>query len=251
MIPIKTPQELQWMREAGARLAEIFATLEPLVQVGVNTWEIDQEIEQMMLYKHLRAECKGYNGYPAVSCISVNDVVVHGIPSKKTLLKSGDFVKVDIMGSFEGLCADMARAFFVGQVSELVLRLDEAARRSFAAGLALVGPGMRLSTVSHAIEQEILRSGFAAVREFAGHGVGRALHEEPEIPNFGVPGQGPILREGMVLAIEPMLTANKCRVIVGADGWTARTENGCLAAHFENTVAVTSMGAEVFTGGLG
>lgn len=247
MILIKNKREIGLIRTAGQRLARLMIQLENVVQAGVSTWDIEQYISQYLQEQELKAECKGYGGYPCVSCISVNDVVVHGIPRKDVVLKNGDFVKVDVVGSFNGFCADMARGFFVGNCDSLVVRLDKIARESFFAGFEKIKPGVRLSDVSHAIESYVVKNNFYVVREFAGHGIGRKIHEDPEIPNFGKPGNGPILREGMVLAVEPMITSQPCRVVIEADGWTARTSNGALAAHFENTVVVTSVGAEILT----
>ena len=247
MIKIKNKHEIGLITEAGRRLASVFALLHDTVQEGVSTAEIDAVVAKLLQEVGLKGECKGYGGYPAVSCISVNAVVVHGIPSKSVVLKPGDFVKVDVVGSYNGYCADMARGFFVPPAIDLVVALDKAAQLAFYAGFALLKPGVRLFTISHAIEQSIKASGFSVVKEFAGHGIGKKIHEEPEVPNFGLPNTGPVLREGMVLAIEPMITQSPCDVVVTKDGWTAVTSNGCLASHFENTVVVTSSGAMILT----
>lgn len=247
MIPIKNSREIEKIRIAGKRLKTIFEEISLVIKPGVSTYQIDSLIEDLLTKNELKAECKGYGGYPCVSCISVNDVVVHGIPRKEIVLKDGDFVKVDVVGSFKGFCADMARGFFSGNCSKQIIELERVARESFYAGIAKIKPGIRLSNISCEIERFILANNFAVVKEFAGHGIGKKMHEEPEIPNFGVPGRGPTLMEGMVLAIEPMITQSPCAVVIDKDGWTARTETGVLAAHFENTVLVTKSGVEIIT----
>ena len=247
MIDIKNKSAILKMREAGKRLCEIVSSLDDILEEGISTFHIDHLIEQSMLKAGLKPECKGYAGYRFATCISPNDVVVHGVPSKKVILKSGDFVKIDVVGSFKGYCADMARPFFIGKPSQEVLDLANAAIESFGVAVGKAVPGGRLSDISSAVQVEVERRGFSVVREFAGHGIGRKLHESPEIPNFGKAGEGPILREGMTLAIEPMVTQKSCSVVIESDGWTARTSDGCLASHFENTILVTSNGPELLT----
>jgi methionyl aminopeptidase len=247
MIFIKNKREIELMRTAGQRLARIMQQVDCILKPGVSTWEIDQFLEKLLIQNGLKGECKGFAGYPCVSCISINDVVVHGIPRKEIILKTGDFVKIDLVGSFKGYCADMARGFFVGPCSQIVVKLDQVAKAAFFEAFELIKPGIKLSDISSAIEKYVKVNGFFVVKEFAGHGIGRKLHEDPEIPNYGQSGCGPVLREGMTLAIEPMITENFCAVNIDLDGWTARTTNGCLAAHFENTVVVTKLGAEILT----
>lgn len=247
MIPIKNKREIQSMKIAGQRLKEIVEKAGEIVEPGASTFQIDNYIEGLLAQYGLKAECKGYGGYPSVSCISVNDVVVHGIPRKEVILKNGDFVKIDVVGSFDGYCADMARGFFAGDKDPVAVELDRVARESFYAAVNKIRPGARVSDISSAVEKVVVSEGFHVVTEFAGHGIGRKMHEKPEIPNFGKPGNGPVLREGMALAIEPMITEKKCNVVIDLDGWTARTSDGSMAAHFENTVLVTSSGAEIIT----
>lgn len=247
MIPIKNSREIEKIRIAGKRLKSVFEEVAPVLKVGINTYQIDKLIEDLLVKNELKAECKGYGGYPCVSCISVNDVVVHGIPRKEIVLKDGDFVKIDVVGSFKGYCADMARGFFIGNCSEQVFELERVAREAFYIGIAKIKSGIRLSNISHEIERFVLSNNFAIVKEFAGHGIGKKMHEEPEIPNFGPSGKGPILMEGMVLAIEPMITELPCDVVIDKDGWTARTKTGVLAAHFENTILITKSGVEIIT----
>lgn len=247
MIPIKNKKELELMKIAGQRLKEVVEKAGTMVRPGVSTFQIDSFIEGLLTEYELKAECKGYGGYPAVSCISVNDVIVHGVPKKEVILKSGDFVKIDVVGSFKGYCADMARGFFSGECASVVIDLERVARESFYAAFEKIRPGARVSDISNAVESFVVAEGFHIVKNFAGHGIGRKMHESPEIPNFGKPGTGPVLREGMALAVEPMITQRQCGVIIELDGWTARTSDGSMAGHFENTVLVTNSGAEIIT----
>ena len=201
----------------------------------------------MLLEVKLKPECKGYAGYKHATCISLNDVVVHGIPSDKIILKSGDFVKVDVVASYNGYCADMTRYFFIGEVAEEVRHLAETAQRSLEKGIKMAVVGNRLSDISACIQKEVEKEGFGVVRHFAGHGVGRFLHEDPEIPNYGKPGLGPVLQSGMTLAIEPMITQKKFDIKIMQDGWTAKTVDGGFAAHVEDTILITPNGPEVLT----
>lgn len=247
MIKIKDKQAISKMRIAGHRLAEIFNNLASVVEKGVSTAEIDSFIETSMREKGLVPVCKGYAGYKHASCISVNDVVVHGVPSEKEVLKNGDLVKIDVVGSYKGYCADMARCFFVGQPQPVAQRLVDVAQYALDAAIKHAQPGVCLSDISATIQQKVEEQGFGVVRSFAGHGIGKSMHEDPEVPNFGEPGRGPRLRPGMVLAIEPMITQGHFAVKIMADGWTARTCDGGLAGHVEDTVAITEDGPEILT----
>lgn len=247
MIIIKNKLAIEKMRMAGKLLSQVFEKLSDIVVSGKNTLEIDTFIEKKIKSLGLRSECKGYAGYNYVSCISLNDVVVHGIPSRKIVLKSGDFVKIDIVASYKGYCADMARYFFVGQVSSLVKRLAMTAQRALDTAIDKAFPGRQLSEISVCIQQVVEAEGFGVVREFAGHGIGKDMHEDPEVPNFGEPGKGPILREGMTFAIEPMITERGYDVRVMADGWAVQTIDGGFAAHVEDTIVVMRDGAEILT----
>jgi methionyl aminopeptidase len=259
VIQIKNKSALEKMSESGRRLASVMKSAASMVCEGVNarlsrrlsgrlsTLEIDIFIESQMRQVGLVPVCKGYGGYKYATCISVNDGVIHGVPSDKVVLKSGDFVKIDVAGSYKNYCADMTRYFFIGTVSPEVKRLAAAAQRALDAAIGAVAPGNCLSDVSAAIQREIERDGYGVVKDFAGHGIGKKLHEEPQVLNFGVPGEGPILREGMVFAIEPMLTQYDSAVKVLEDGWTVKTVDGGLAAHVEDTVAVVRNGAKVLT----
>lgn len=246
-IIIKNKAAIAKMREAGRLLAFVMEDLKNEVLEGKSTWEVDVIIEKKMLAAGLKTPCKGFFGYKHATCISVNDVVVHGVPSKETVLKSGDFVTIDVVGSFKEYCADMARCFFIGEVKPVARRLADVAQQSLDEAISLIEPGIHLSTLSARIQQVVELAGFSVIRDFVGHGIGRTFHEAPEIPNFGKPGQGPILREGMALAIEPMIAEKDYRVKVLADGWTVKMADGGLAAHVEDTVVVTANGFEIFT----
>lgn len=246
-IIIKNKSAIEKMRIAGQRLAQIMKNITPLIVPGNSTQDIDFQIEKMMLEAELKPVCKGYGSYKHATCISVNDVVVHGVPSKEIILKSGDFVKIDVVGSYKSYCADMARFYFVGDVSPEVKRLAQTAQKSLDIAIGLIRPGVHLSTISNAVQTEVEAAGFGVVRDFAGHGIGKRIHEEPDVPNYGASGKGPVLRQGMTLAIEPMITQNSYKIVIDSDGWTARTVDGGFAAHVEDTVVVTSDGVEILT----
>ena len=247
MIKIKNKQAVAAMRTAGQRLARIVADAGAMVAPGVTTADLDAYIEKALRTAGLQPVCKGYAGYRHASCISVNDAVVHGVPSATKVLQDGDCVSIDVVGSYKGYCADMARTFMVGSASVVAAKLAEVAQKSLDAGLAIVKPGVHLSDVSATIQNVVEAAGFGVLRDFVGHGIGRSLHEDPQVPNFGTPGNGPILRQGMTLAIEPMITEKDYAVVVGPDGWTVTTVDGGLSAHVEDTVVVTPTGVEILT----
>lgn len=247
MIKIKNKQAIACMREAGHRLARVMATVADKVVVGVTTAALDACIEQSMRAHGLVPVCKGYAGYKHASCISVNQTVVHGIPSTKIVINDGDCVSVDMVGSYKGYCADMARTFLVGSPRPVVVTLRDVAYRALETGLKSIKPGMHLSNLSATIQSVVEQAGFGVVRDFVGHGIGREIHEDPQVPNFGVPGEGPILRVGMTLAIEPMITEKGYEVVVLPDGWTVNTIDGGYAAHVEDTVVITENGVEILT----
>jgi len=247
MIVIKNKASLRKMEQAGILLGEIFDEIEPLIKAGITTLDIDQEIEKRMKLKGLVSKTKGYMGYRHSSCISLNDEVVHGIPSADKTVRNGDLIKVDVCVSWKGYCADMARAFYVGTMPADVQRFIANARRALQRGIAQARPGNRLTDISAAIQHEVEKEGFGVVRDFAGHGIGKQMHEEPEVLNFGEPGEGPILRSGMTFAIEPMITMGKEDVYVCEDGWTVKTVDGSLAMHIEDTVAVTEQEPKILT----
>ncbi len=234
MISIKNKLSLSKMHRAGQLLLEIFDTVGALVRPGISTLEIDSWIEQELKKRDLVSQSKGYHGYKHVSCISVNDEVVHGVPSAQNTLATGDLVKIDICAAWQGYCADMARAYFVETISPKARHLVEVAQSALDKGIAQAKPGNRISDISAAIQQEVERHGYGIVRDFAGHGIGKNMHEDPEVLNYGTPGKGPVLRPGMTLAIEPMITMGKYEVYVTKDGWTVKTVDKSLAAHVED-----------------
>jgi len=247
VILLKSPRELALMRKAGYVLAEVTERLTAWVGPGLSTQEIDEEVEDFIRARGAAPAFKGYRGFPATICVSINDEVVHGIPSPRRRLKEGDIVGLDLGCIVEGYYADCALTLAVGEVAPRVRELLDVTRDSLARAVAACWPGRRLSDVSHAVQQHVEAHGFAVVRQFVGHGIGRDLHEDPQVPNFGEPGRGPQLKPGMVLAIEPMVTMGSWEVRVLEDRWTAVTVDGSLAAHFEHTVAETAAGPEMVT----
>lgn len=249
MITLKTKLEIEKMRTAGQKLAAVFQGVSDLIVEGVSTFELDLQIEKMILAQGLVPECKGYKGYPSSSCISINDVVVHGIPSKTVILKSGDYVKVDVVASYLGYCADMARGFVVGgfENNSLAKKIDIAAKEAFYSGIENIANKKFISEISQDIEKVILKHNFHVIKEFVGHGIGKEMHEEPQVPNFVSFAPQVRIFPGMTLAIEPMISEKSCNVIIDSDGWTARTSNGSLAGHYENTVLITDSGYEILT----
>jgi methionyl aminopeptidase len=243
---LKRPAELEVMAEAARINREALDAVEAAVRVGATTAELNDLAEDAILSRGGRPAFKGYNGFPATLCTSVNEVVVHGFPSDRPLA-SGDLLSIDIGTWYGGYAADMARTYAIGEVSDEAKRLIEATERSLDAGIAAMQAGNRLGDVSAAIQAVVETNGFWVVREFVGHGIGRAFHEAPNVPNFGRAGTGPILRPGLVLAIEPMVTVGKTAVDVLDDGWTAVSADRSLAAHVEHTVAITEDGPWVLT----
>lgn len=246
MIIYKSDQELEAMRQSGRIVARILSELEPLVRPGIRTRDLDLYAEKRA--RELRAvpAFKGYRGYPASVCVSVNEEIIHGIPSGR-ILQEGDVVSLDFGVLYEGFFSDSALTVPVGRVSAEARKLVGAAERAFARGLEQMREGNRLSDISAAIQRSVEEEGFSVIRQFVGHGIGRALHEEPQVPNFGTPGKGPRIRAGMVLAIEPMIALGGWEVDVLEDGWTAVTRDRSLAAHFEHTVAMTPNGPEIMS----
>src|SRR5512138_2900378 len=247
MIELKSPREIGLMRRGGHILADVVDRLRETVKPGMSTLEIDEDVETFIVAREARPAFKGYRGFPATVCISINEEVVHGIPSAHRHIKEGDIVGLDLGCIVEAYYADCAFTLAIGDVPPKVQQLLDVTRESLDQAIQECRPGRRLSDVSHAVQAHVERHGFSVVRAFVGHGIGRALHEDPQVPNFGEPGRGPQLRPGMVLAIEPMVTMGSWEVKVLDDGWTAVTRDGSLAAHFEHTVAVTENGPEVLT----
>lgn len=247
MIIIKDERALQKIREAGQRIAHMFHEVGGLLIAGVSTLQIDEWIVDQLKRYDLVSQSKGYHGYRHVSCISVNDEVVHGVPHERKILKSGDVVTVDVCAAWQGYCADAARTFVVGKGVPKAYEIIEVAERSLDAAIAQAVVGGRLSDISAAVQREVEQAGYAVVRDFCGHGIGAKMHEEPQILNYGTPGRGPVLKAGMVFAIEPMIAAGDYQVQIEADGWTVTTVDGSLAAHVEDTVIITESGPEVVT----
>ena len=247
MIERKSSREIARMREAGQVLVAAVRLCREMAKPGVSTLEIDQEVETVIRKAGARPAFKGYRGFPATVCASINDEVVHGIPAAHRRLKEGDIVGLDLGAIVDGYYADAAITLPVGEVTPEVQRLLDVTRESLELAIARARPGNRLGDISDAVQRHVEAAGFGVVRAFVGHGIGRELHEDPQIPNFGEPGKGPLLRPGMVLAIEPMVTMGHWGVRVLADRWTAVTEDGSLTAHFEHTVAITESEPDVLT----
>jgi methionyl aminopeptidase len=228
------------MHAAGRLVGEVLTELTALVAPGVTTAELDEMAEKRIRQAGAMPAFKGYHGYPATICASINEEVIHGIPSGRRILNEGDVISIDVGASLDGYYGDSAVTLPVGQVSEQAATLLRVTEESLYKAIERVRVGGRISDLGHAVQQHVEAYGFSVVREFVGHGIGQRMHEEPQVPNYGEPGRGPRLTEGMVLAIEPMVNAGKPAVKVLGDGWTAVTRDGSLSAHFEHTVAVTA-----------
>jgi methionyl aminopeptidase len=246
VIVCKSPAEIERMRAANALVAEVLAELATMVAPGVTTLDLDAAAETLVRAGGAEPAFKGYRGYPSTLCASVNEQVVHGIPSKRALVE-GDIISLDMGVKLNGFYGDSAVTVPVGRVSEQAETLLRVTRESLEKGIAQVRLGGRISDIGHAIQLHVEAHGLSVVREFVGHGIGSSLHEEPQIANYGEPGRGPRLAEGMTLAIEPMVNVGRPAVKVLSDGWTAVTKDGSLSAHFEHTVAVTKDGPLVLT----
>ena len=242
----KSARELELMAAAGEVVARTHELMREHVRPGVTTAELDRIGEEFIRSQGGVPTFKGYRGYPAALCISRNDMVVHGIPGRDALA-DGDVVSIDVGVTLGGFVADSAWSYAVGEISDEAQRLLEACEASLMAGLEQARVGNRIGDISHAVQTVVEDAGFAVVRSLVGHGVGRDMHEEPQIPNFGEPGRGPLLAEGMTLAIEPMITAGHPDVVLLEDRWSIVTEDGSLSAHFEHTVAVTEHGPRILT----
>jgi len=243
----KSPAEIETMREAGRITARALRLVGESVRAGVSTQELDEVAEAAIRAEGALPAFKGYHGFPATICASLNGEVVHGIPSRRRILVDGDVLSVDVGAIVEGYYGDSAKTFPVGVISDEAERLLDATRRSLDAGIAKARPGMRLYDISNAVQTVAEAAGFSVVREYVGHGIGRSMHEEPQIPNYGPAGKGPTLQEGMVLAIEPMINAGSPDVRSLDDGWTVVTLDGAYSAHFEHTVAIGPDGPLVLT----
>lgn len=247
MIIIKNQIELDIMRKAGRLTGETLKMIKEHIRPGISTQEIDSLCEEFITRHGAKPSFKNYHGFTGSICASVNEVVIHGIPSKDKILQEGDIISVDVGAYLNGFHGDAARTFPVGEISEEAARLVRVTEESFFKGIEFAFEGKRLGDISHAIQAHAEKNGFSIVRDFTGHGIGRNLHEDPQIPNYGVEGRGPKLAKGMVLAIEPMVNAGTYHVKVLGDNWTTVTRDGRLAAHYENTVIITEGAPEIIT----
>lgn len=250
MISIKSENEIKLLTEAGKIVYETHQYLKPFIKEGVTTKKLDILAESFIRSKGATPSCKGYEGFPATLCTSINEEVVHGIPSSKRKLKNGDIITLDICACYKGYHGDSAWSYEVGNVSEDKKYLLKHTKQALYEGLKMVKPGNRIGDISHAIEEYATSHNLGVVKELVGHGVGSNLHEDPEIPNYGKAGVGPLLKEGMVLAIEPMLTLGSPEIVILDDDWTIETQDYSPSAHFEHTVVVTSDGYKILTGVL-
>ena len=246
MITIKSPREIEAMRLAGKITAAARAFAGEMVKPGVTTQEIDKAVQQFIKQHGAVPSFLGYNGFPGSCCISVNDEVIHGIPGKR-VLKEGDIVSIDVGAYIGGYHGDCAATFACGEISDEAKRLIEVTEQSFYEGLRYAKEGCRVSDISAAVQRYVEKEGFSIVREYVGHGIGRNLHEAPEVPNYGEPGRGPRLLRGMTLAVEPMVNAGTAAIRNLSDGWTVKTKDGKYSAHYENTILITEGDPELLT----
>ncbi|MCI2111000.1 MAG: type I methionyl aminopeptidase [Bacilli bacterium] len=247
MIIIKSPREVELMRKAGAVVAKVFDVVGPMVKPGVSTLTLSKKAEEVIRGAGANPSSKGYGGFPEAICASVNEVLVHGIPSDRKILRDGDIVSLDVTAELNGYQGDACRTYAVGICPEEKLRLVKVTEQCFWNGVSHVKEGVRLGDVEHAIQETAESNGYSTPREYTGHGIGREMHEDPYIPDYGEAGTGPVLREGMTLAIEPMVMmgSNKLRTL--KDGWTTLSKDGKPSAHYENTLVVTKDGYEILT----
>jgi methionyl aminopeptidase len=246
VIIIKSPREIEHLKRSNAIVAEVFQELKTLVEPGITTKELDQMTEKIILSRGAIPAFKGYRGYPASVCVSINEEVVHGIPSQRRL-KEGDIVSLDVGVNLNGYFGDGAITLPIGEVDREARRLVEVTEKALSIGIERAKVGNRLFDISYAIQSWVEGQGFSVVRDFVGHGIGRDLHEEPQIPNFGSPHQGPRLEKGMVFALEPMVNEGTYEVKILLDGWTVVTVDGKRSAHFEHTIAITEKGTEILS----
>jgi methionyl aminopeptidase len=247
MVILKSLQEIEKIRKACLVVANVLEIIRTKVQVGITTKDLDDFAEQFIRDAGAKPAFKGYRGYPCSLCTSVNEQVVHGIPSKGVMLRQGDIISIDVGAVVDGFYGDAAITVPVGSITKEAERLIKVTEESLFKGIAEARPGNRLYDISAAVQSHVEAHGFSVVREFVGHGIGRSLHEDPQIPNFGDRGAGPRIKTGMVLAIEPMVNAGGCVTKVKEDGWTAVTADGSLSAHFEHTIAVMADGPLILT----
>jgi methionyl aminopeptidase len=247
MIILKSLQEIEKIRKACLIVADVLEAMREMVRPGVTTQALDEFAERFIIAAGATPAFKGYRGYPKTLCTSVNNEVIHGIPSKGTVLKQGDIISVDVGTIVDGFYGDAAITIPVGTITPEAERLLRVTEESLLRGIAQAQAGNRLYDISHAVQKHVESNGYSVVREFVGHGIGRSLHEDPQLPNFGEPGQGQKLKPGMVLAIEPMVNVGGYATVTQEDNWTAVTADGSLSAHFEHTIAVMSDGPWILT----
>lgn len=247
MIQLKNAAQIELMKVAGRITGEALAVAEELIRPGISTYEIDRAIRSHIEKSGAKPSFLGYGGFPGSACISINEEVIHGIPSKKRILQEGDIVKVDVGAFIKGFHGDAARTFPVGKISEDAARLIEVTKECFYRGVAQATVGARIGDIGAAVEACAKENSYSVVRKYVGHGVGHDLHESPEVPNFGTPGRGSRIYGGMVIAIEPMINVGTGEVREMNDGWTVKTADGSLSAHYENTVAITDEGVILLT----
>ena len=247
MIYLKSDREIEIMRKAGSITANILNHLKDSVNAGMSTLDIDKIAEKKCKEFKVQPAFKGYHGFPGCICISVNEEVVHGIPNAKKIIKEGDIVSLDFGVIYDGYYGDSAISIGVGKITDPARDLIEITKKSLFAGIENAVEGNHLFDISHAVQQCVESKGYSVVREFVGHGIGKNLHEEPQVPNFGPKGKGIVLKKGMVLAIEPMINIGTHAIKVLKDGWTAVTQDGKLSAHFEHTIAITNDGPNILT----
>jgi len=250
-VSVKTPAEIKSMREGGRRLAKVLNYLTAQVKAGMSTKQVADLVKAELKKHDLQAILVGYQGYGEVMCVSINEEVVHGVPKDKRIIKEGDVVKLDLTAAYQGLIVDAATTVFIGELAKApadVKRLLESAQRALEAGIdAIKGEGTRVGDIAAAIQSVLDKYNLGIVRDLVGHGVGHSVHEDPNIPNYGLPGSGPILRAGETIAVEPMATLGGWQIDILKDGWTVATRDHSLAAHFEHTVVVTEDSAEILT----
>ncbi|MCI9475260.1 MAG: type I methionyl aminopeptidase [Emergencia sp.] len=247
MIIIKSKQEIDLMRESGKVTGYILKTLEDFIKPGMSTMDIDRYVEETIRKNKMIPSFKGYGGFPGSACVSINEEVVHGIPDKHRIIQEGDIVSVDVGSTYKGYVSDAARTYAIGKVEPEAQRLIDVTRESFFEGIKFARAGNRLSDISHAVQVHAEGAGFSVIRDFVGHGVGRDMHEDPQIPNYGKAGKGPRLVSGMVFAIEPMICQGGYEVETLLNDWTVVTADGKLAAHYENTVVINDGEPELLT----
>ena len=247
MVIRKSPREIALMKEAGRVVGLVFKNLQEAIKPGMSTLEIDAIVEKTMLDNNCTPAEKGYYGYPASACVSVNDTLIHGIPSSKIILREGDIVSVDIVANYKGYMADACRTYKVGTITDRAARLVKVTKDAFFEALKYVHPGAFIGDVSAAVQRYVESHGYNVSRDYTGHGIGTEMHEDPSIPNYGKPGTGVKLEPGMALCIEPMVLEGRKDTRVLGDGWTVKAKDGKLTAHYENTVIVTEDGYEIIT----